>query len=83
MNRIKKAAGYLWMMSAIVIVAFMMWQAIEKIATTVEGAPRTNAILQWSIILVIFIPICFGFFIFGYYASRGEYDELPQSSEEL
>ncbi|MEO5906716.1 MAG: DUF6814 family protein [Saprospiraceae bacterium] len=83
MNNIKKIAGYFWMISAIAIVVFMVWQASEKISGTIEGISRTNAFLQWTIILIIFIPICCGFFIFGYYASQGEYDHLPQSSEDL
>jgi hypothetical protein len=39
--------------------------------------------LQWVIILLIFTPICVGFFIFGTYASKGEYDHLPASSAEI
>jgi hypothetical protein len=39
--------------------------------------------LQWVIILLIFIPICVGFFIFGSYASKGEYDHLPAASSEI
>ncbi|WP_439554804.1 DUF6814 family protein [Dyadobacter sp.] len=44
---------------------------------------RTNTTLQWFIIILIFIPICAGLVIFGYYAWKGEYDHLPESSSEL
>jgi len=74
MNRIKKYAGYIWMISAPVMIVFMVWQAYEKVTAAAEGITRTNAILQWGIILVIFIPVCIGFFIFGKYAAQGEYD---------
>ena len=30
-----------------------------------------------------FTPIAIGLMIFGYYALKGEYDKLPESSEEL
>ncbi len=40
-------------------------------------AAKTNTILQWSIIIVIFLPIAFGLIIFGKYALGGEYDRNP------
>jgi hypothetical protein len=33
--------------------------------------------------VVIFIPIAIGLMIFGYYALRGEYTRLPESSKEI
>jgi hypothetical protein len=44
---------------------------------------KSNTTLQWGIILTIFTPICVGFFIFGYYGLKGEYDQLPTSSKDL
>jgi hypothetical protein len=35
------------------------------------------------IILFIFIPICIGLLIFGYYCYKGYYDHLPESSAEI
>jgi hypothetical protein len=35
------------------------------------------------IILLVFTPICVGFFIFGKYASSNEYAHLPESSNEI
>lgn len=75
MNHVKKYLGYVWMLLAPVIVAFMIYQAYMKISNAADDIARTNMILQWVIILVIFIPICIGFFIFGKYASTGEYEE--------
>ena len=71
------------MITGPLMIIFMVWQAHDKITGAAEGITRTNAILQWVIILVIFIPICIGFFIFGKYASQGEYDHLPTKSDEL
>jgi heme/copper-type cytochrome/quinol oxidase subunit 2 len=60
----------------------MVWQAADKIGKA-AAAVKSNTILQWVIILLIFIPVCAGFFIFGYYAYKGAYDHLPESSAEL
>ena len=83
MNALKKALGILWILAGPVIIIFLFMQASDKIALATEGIARTNTTLQWAIIILIFIPICTGLVIFGYYAWKGEYDHLPTSSEEL
>ncbi|MEY4811330.1 MAG: DUF6814 family protein [Chitinophagia bacterium] len=82
MNTIKKILGLVWMFLAPAIIWFLASQAFQKIAgaTTLT---RSNVTLQWVIILTIFTPICIGFFIFGFYAFKGEYDQLPVSSKDL
>ena len=82
MNTVKKMFGYLWMVIAPIIILFLLYEAYEKISKA-SAAVQSNVILQWVIILLIFTPICVGFFIFGKYASNGEYDHLPESSAEL
>ncbi|MEI7589001.1 MAG: DUF6814 family protein [Chitinophagia bacterium] len=82
MNTIKKLSGYLWMLMSPLLILFLLFQANQKISSA-AAAVKSNVILQWSIILLIFTPICVGFFIFGKYASAGEYDHLPESSEEV
>ncbi len=62
------------MLLAPAIVAIMVWQAADKIQAA-SAAARTNAALQWIIILLVFIPICAGLFIFGMYSFKGYYDE--------
>ena len=64
------------------IIWFLASQAIQKIAAATT-LTKSNVTLQWVIILAIFTPICIGFFIFGYYAFKGEYAHLPSSSEDL
>jgi hypothetical protein len=83
MNALKKYLGICWMLLAPALIGMMSWQAVVRIAAADEGVARTNAILQWGIILFIFIPICAGLFIFGRYAWRDEYRHLPQSSAEI
>ena len=83
MNGLKKILGLVWMLLGPVIILFLIMQAIDKIGIAAEGIARTNTTLQWSIIILIFIPICAGLVIFGYYAWKGEYEQLPESSSDL
>jgi len=83
MNSVKKLLGIVWIALGPIIILFLIMQAIAKISVAAEGIARTNTTLQWSIIILIFIPICAGLMIFGFYALKGEYDRLPESSEEL
>jgi uncharacterized membrane protein len=39
--------------------------------------------IQWGVFVVVFIPIAIGMVLFGYYALKGEYDHLPESSAEI
>ena len=82
MNTIKKFSGYRWMLMAPLLILFLLYEANQKITTATE-AVKSNVVLQWVIILLVFTPICIGFFIFGKYAIAGEYDHLPESSEEV
>lgn len=83
MNTLKRILGVVWILLGPVIILFLAMQAMDKINAATEGIARTNTTLQWSIIIIIFIPICAGLMIFGYYGLKGEYDHLPQSSDEL
>jgi ABC-type transport system involved in cytochrome c biogenesis permease component len=82
MNIIKRILGVVWMLLSPSLIYFLATQAISKIGAATE-ATKANVTLQWAIILIIFTPICIGFFIFGYYAVKGEYDHLPESSADL
>lgn len=83
MNALKRILGIVWIVLGPTLILFLVMQALEKINAAAEGIARTNTTLQWSIIIIIFIPICAGLVIFGYYGVKGEYDRLPQSSEDL
>ena len=77
MNALKKALGLVWIVLGPASIIFLFLQAFEKIGLAEEGVQKTNTALQWGIILFIFIPICAGVVIFGYYALKGEYYKLP------
>ncbi len=82
MNTLKKLLGFVWMFFAPVIICFLVYQANVKIEAATVVA-KANVILQWSIILIIFIPICIGFFLFGKYAAGNEYAHLPSTSSKI
>lgn len=82
MKTLKRTLGLLWIILGPVSVILMFWQAYDKVNLAAEGVQKTNTALQWGIILFIFIPISFGLVIFGYYALKGAYDELPSGPEE-
>jgi len=78
MNALKKGLGLFWMLLGPASIIFMFIQALDKVGLAAEGVAKTNTALQWGIILFIFIPISAGLVIFGYYAYKGEYDQLPE-----
>ena len=97
MNHLKRGLGYVWIALGPAAMIFMFWQAIDKVGLaqsqvalavgeTAKGLARSvaiNTILQWCIIIAVFLPIACGMVIFGKYAASGQYDHLPASSDEL
>jgi purine-cytosine permease-like protein len=70
MNQLKKIMGYVWMLIAPIIIFFLINGAVQNIG---NGTKDINKPIPWIIIITIFIPICIGLMIFGYYAINGEY----------
>ncbi len=78
MNYLKRYLGYVWMLLGPLAIFFLVNTAISEIAKK----PIIDTKIQWGVFVVVFIPIAIGIMIFGYYATRGEYDHLPESSAE-
>ena len=78
MNNLKKIIGALCMVLAPVSAYLLTSGGLDKIS---KAAPteRTDAITQWSILILIFLPVMVGLFIFGWYAVKGEYSTEPQT----
>jgi hypothetical protein len=79
MNRIKRFLGIVWILLGPVAIIFLIRTALSEIVKK----PVIDTKIQWGVFVVIFIPIAIGMMIFGYYAMKGEYDHLPESSAEL
>ena len=73
--------GVLWMIMAPVVIYFLVAGAISNIDSA--GSKDINKPIPWIIIIAIFTPIAIGLMIFGFYSLKGEYDKLPESSDEL
>jgi len=81
MNNVKKILGIVWMILGPAIVFLLISGAIANINP--EGNKDINNPVIWIIIIAIFTPIAIGLMIFGWYAFKGEYEHLPESSSEL
>ena len=79
MNTIKRIVGILWIILGPLAIFYLIKTAAEEIAKK----PVIDTKIQWIVFVVIFIPIAIGLMIFGWYALKGEYDKLPESSAEL
>ncbi|GGE55885.1 hypothetical protein EV200_10338 [Pedobacter psychrotolerans] len=82
MSTVKKFLGLVWMILGPLAMGFLLMQALDKVGLAHSDMERTNTILQWGIILFIFFPISIGLMVFGYYAWKGEYDQLADHSSD-
>jgi hypothetical protein len=81
MNHIKRFLGLVWLVLGPLVIYFLVSGAIANIDPT--GTKDINKPIPWIIIIAIFTPIAIGLMIFGFYALKGEYDNLPHSSKEI
>jgi len=79
MNHFKKWLGLIWMLAGPLAILFLVRTALNEI----EKKPVIDTKIQWIVFVVVFIPIAIGFVIFGYYAWKGEYEHLPEDSNQL
>ena len=67
------------MIAGPVLVFFLVKTALSEITRN----PVIDTKIQWAVFVIIFIPIAIGFSLFGWIAFKGDYDELPDKSEDL
>jgi hypothetical protein len=79
MNAIKRFAGVLWIVAGPLAIYYL----VKTAASEISKKPVMDTKIQWGVFVIVFIPIAIGIMIFGYYAMRGEYDHLPESSSEI
>ncbi|MBS1920143.1 MAG: hypothetical protein JST17_07805 [Bacteroidetes bacterium] len=79
MNNLKKIAGIVWILLGPISIYYLVKTAAIEISK--KPVPETK--IQWIVFVFIFIPIAIGLVIFGYYALKGEYQHLPESSAEI
>ena len=79
MNALKKYSGIIW----ILLGPIAIWYLVKTAASEIAKKPVIDTKIQWIVFVVIFVPIAIGIMIFGYYALKGEYKHLPESSAEI
>lgn len=79
MNAIKKWLGIVWIILGPVAIYYL----IKTAASEINRKPVIDTKIQWAVFIIVFVPIAIGMIIFGYYAIKGEYDQLPGNSQEL
>ena len=81
MNPFKRYMGIILLLIAPIVIYALIDGAINNIDS--KGTKDINNPVIWIIIIAIFTPIAIGLMIFGWYAFKGEYDYLPEKSDEL
>lgn len=81
MNALKKILGIVWLILGPAIIYILISGAVTNIDPA--GKKDINNPVIWIIIIAIFTPIAIGLMIFGWYAFKGEYEHIPESSSEL
>lgn len=79
MNSLKKWLGVIW----ILLGPFAIYFLIRTAAAEIAKKPVLDTKIQWGVFVVVFLPIAIGMVIFGYYALKGEYEHLPERSEDV
>jgi len=74
MDKLKRVLGIIWMLIGPVLFIMLVISAVDNINSNAKG-DISNPI-PWIIILAIFLPIAIGLSIFGWYAIKGNYDDI-------
>ena len=79
MNALKKYMGLVWVILGPLSIHYLLQTASSEILKK----PGIDTQIQWGVFIGVFYPIAIGFILFGLYALEGNYDHLPEASEEL
>jgi hypothetical protein len=79
MNVIKKWLGVVWMLLGPVAIYYM----IKTAAAEITKKPVIDTKIQWAVFIIVFLPIAIGLVLFGWYAFKNEYQQLPDSSKDI
>lgn len=72
MNALKRALGIVW----IILGPLLLFYLIKTGASEIAKKPGVDTKIQWSVFILVFIPIAIGLVLFGYYALRNEYEDI-------
>lgn len=72
MKTLRRTLGILWMILGPVALFYLVRTAMAEIAKR----PGLDTRIQWGVFIGVFIPIAIGLVLFGYYALKGEYEDI-------
>lgn len=72
MNAVKRALGIVWIILGPLLLFYLIKTGVAEIAKK----PGIDTKIQWSVFILVFIPIAIGLVLFGYYALKGEYEDI-------
>ncbi|HWK02378.1 MAG TPA: hypothetical protein VNS58_02020 [Puia sp.] len=72
MNSIKRALGIVWM----ILGPLVLFYLVKTAGAEITKNPVWGTRIEWGVFIVVFIPIAVGLVLFGYYAVKGEYEEI-------
>lgn len=72
MQQLKRWFGMVWIIAGIALAIVLFRIALHEMSSK----PQIDTQIQWLVFLVVFLPIIAGLVIFGYYALKGEYDQI-------
>jgi len=75
MNTIKRILGIVW----IILGPLVLFYLVKTAAAEIAKKPVLDTWIEWGIFIVVFIPIAIGLVLFGYYALKGEYENITDS----
>ena len=75
MNTIKRVLGIVW----IILGPLVLFYLVKTAAAEIAKKPVLDTWIEWGIFIVVFIPIAIGLVLFGYYALKGEYENITDS----
>jgi len=76
MDKMKRFFGIVWILIGPILTILLVISAVKNIGSHAKG--DINNPLPWVIILLVFLPIAFGLVIFGWYAFKGNYDNIEK-----
>ncbi|MDX2136378.1 MAG: hypothetical protein SFV52_16455 [Saprospiraceae bacterium] len=75
MNSLKRIAGILWIVAALVAIWFLFSRASAELSGDKVDPSKQ---IFWYSILPVYVPLMLGLALFGWYALKGEYDKIAE-----
>ena len=75
MNAIKKFSGIVWIVLSLAAIWFLFSRASHELSA-VDVKPDKK--IFWYSILPVYVPLMLGLTLFGWYALKGEYDQVAE-----